>query len=315
MKARTNMPKIQPSPLNVQHRESGRIPARTPKERRCVRCPGFTLVELLAAVAIVGVLSGILVVGVSSARTAAERTEAISSARSLIKGYLMTPLENQGRYLEGYADTGSNLRLRNGRTLNSGSEEAKRYPWRLAPHLGDSVESLYVGNHKDYYEQIAAHSPYSASLHPSFGMNTIFVGGHYDGRTSSPAYRPGGRSRGASTLPPSFWVLRPGDAENPSNLIVFATALYSSPPDYPGPVGFHRVLPPRSPGNPSWGSYNPEIPANMGHVSLEYGDQAVVAHLDGSVASLGEEEIRDMRRWSNQAAKHDDPDFSSWSRK
>lgn len=272
----------------------------------------FTLIELITAIAVLGVLSGILIAGVQSARKAAETSAATSGARSLVQAYLMTPLENEGRFLEGYADTGENLELRDGRSLSSGSEEAKRYPWRIAPFLEDGLSTLYVGPHAEYYDQIGRHSPYATSLYPSFGINSIFVGGHYDGRISSPAFTPGGRSRTKTTLPGSFWVLRPGDAHNPSNLIVFASSRYSSPPDYPGSVGFHRVLPPQSPGNPSWGTYNPEIPASLGHVSLEYGDQAVVAHLDGSVATLGEEELRDMRRWSNQAALYDDPDFSDW---
>jgi len=285
-----------------------------PLQRIRPSCAGFTLVEILASLAVVGVLSSILVAGISSVRTKAKQTAATTAVRSVVQAYLMTPLENNGRYLVGHGDTGKDIKLRNGRAVHSGSEAAKRYPWRLAPFMEDSVAGLYVGDHKDYYEQIASKSPYAASLHPSFGINSIFVGGHYDGRVSSPAYSPSGRSRIESTLPKSFWVLRPGDAESPSNLIVFASSLHSSPPDYPHSVGFYRVLPPKSPGNPPWSSYNPGIPASMGHVSLEYGDKAVVAHLDGSVAILNEEELRDMRRWSNQAAKHDDPEFSEWDK-
>lgn len=287
---------------------------RTPALNRPGNRSGFSLVELLAAIAVLGVLSGLLVAGVQSARSAAETSAATSGARALIQAYLMTPLENGGRYLEGYADTGENLTLKNGRPLSSGSEEAKRYPWRMAPLMDDGLASLYVGSHGDYYEQVARHSPYAASLHPSFGMNSLFVGGHYDGRKTSPDYAPGPRSRDQSTYPRSFWVLRPGDAHDPSNLIVFASSLYSQPPDYAGPVGFFRVAPPQAPGQPSWGSYNPEIPASLGFVSLEYADAAVVAHLDGSVATLAEAQLRDMRRWSNQAAKHDDPNFSDWNR-
>jgi hypothetical protein len=96
-------------------------------------------------------------------------------------------------------------------------------------------------------------------------------------------------------------------------MIVFASSLYSPPADFPDPVGFFRVTPPQAPGRPAWGSYNPEIPASLGFVSLEYGDKAIVAHLDGSVTTLTETELRDMRRWSNQASQHDDPDFVSWN--
>ena len=50
----------------------------------------------------------------------------------------------------------------------------------------------------------------------------------------------------------------------------------------------------------------------MGNVSLEYGGGAMVANLDGSVTVLEEEDLRDMRRWSNQAALYRDKDFNSW---
>jgi hypothetical protein len=39
---------------------------------------------------------------------------------------------------------------------------------------------------------------------------------------------------------------------------------------------------------------------------------AMVANLDGSVTVLNEEDLRDMSRWSNQAAFYADKDFNSW---
>ena len=275
---------------------------------------GLTLIELLVAVAVVGVLAGLTAAGVGKVRQAAATAEATGGARSLIHAFLLTPTEHNGRYMPGYADTGENLDPPGFPPIASGEEHAKRYPWRIAPLLEDSVESLYVGPHQDYYEGIASKSAYQASLHPSFGMNSIFVGGHYDGRKHSPGFEPGPRSRGQSTYPGDFWVLRPADAHAPSDLIVFISSLYASPADYAEPVGFFRVSPPRSPMLPDWGAYDPDIPANMGHVSLEYGGRAVAARLDGSVALLDEDAVRDMRRWSNQAAIHDDPDFQDWER-
>ena len=274
----------------------------------------FTLVEILAAIAVIGILSGLLVAGVGTARQAAETSAATSSARSLIQAYLMTPLENGGKLAMGYGNAGETLYPRESPPLSPNREEAKRYPWRIAPFLDDGVEVLYAGRHHVYYEGVASKSAYMASLYPSFGINSIFVGGHYDGRKHSPGYAPGPRSRDRSTYPHDFWVLRPGDARSPSRLIVFASSIGSSPADYPDKVGFYRVLPPDSPLTAAWGSYNPDIPASLGHVSLEYGGKAIVAHLDGSVGTATEEDLRDMRRWSNQAALFDDPDFSDWDR-
>jgi len=281
---------------------------------RTARSAGLTLIELLVALAVAGVLSGLVVAGVGEAREAAKKAEATAGARSLIQAFLLTPTENNGRFMIGYGNAGEDLDPPGFPPIASSQEHAKRYPWRIAPFLEDSVASLYAGQHQDYYEQVASRSAYHASLHPSFGMNSVFVGGHYDGRKHSPDYRPGPRSRNRSTYPDEFWVLRPADARAPSELIVFATSRYASPADYAGSVGFFRVNPPRSPLLPDWREYNPEIPANMGHVSLEYGGRAIVAHLDGSVAALDEAALRDMRRWSNQAAIHDDPDFDDWDR-
>lgn len=145
-------------------------------------------------------------------------------------------------------------------------------------------------------------------------MNSVFVGGHRDGRKHDPGYTPGGRSGNGSTYPADFWVLRPGDARDPSNLIVFASSRYSPPINFPESVGFFRINAPNSPASPAWGGYHPDIPASLGFVSLEYGGKAVAAHLDGNVRLFDEEELRDMRRWSNQAAIYNDPDFSDWER-
>ncbi len=275
---------------------------------------GFTLIELLVAIGIIGILSGVLVAGASAAREAAQRSAASAAARSLILAYLVTPLDNDDYYMTGYGDTGRTIHPPSGAPLTSSSEEAKRYPWRIAPYLDNRIETLYIGNHRSFYEQLASKSAYTTSLHPSFGMNSVFVGGHRDGRIHDPGYTGGGRGGGSSSLPADFWVLQPGDAWNPSNLIVFASSRYSPPEGFSDYVGFYRLNAPKSPAGPAWGSYRPDIPASLGFVSLEYGGKAIVAHLDGNVRLLDETELRDMRRWSNQAAMYDDPDFSDWNR-
>ncbi|MEM0965081.1 MAG: type II secretion system protein [Verrucomicrobiota bacterium] len=275
---------------------------------------GFTLIELLVGIAIIGLLSGIIAAGVSSARSSAEKVEVKAGARSLIQAYLLTPLENNGQFLPGYANVGEILIVPGGRRLHPASEEAKRYPWRLAEYMDGGVRGLFVSDHLRFYDEFAKESPYAVSLNPSFGINSTFVGGHQDGRRSDPGYSPSGRFVRDPALPRNFWVLRPEDAHNPSNLIVFAASIGGSTPFFDEPVGFFRVTPPQSPGTVAWGSYDPEIPASMGHLSLEFGGEAVVSHLDGSTAFLSEEEIRDMRRWSNQASIYDDPNFSSWNR-
>jgi prepilin-type processing-associated H-X9-DG protein len=60
----------------------------------------------------------------------------------------------------------------------------------------------------------------------------------------------------------------------------------------------------------SWssGKYTKSASANFGHIALNHGKQAVVAFLDGHVALLSLEELRDSRLWSRVAQEKDDPD-------
>lgn len=274
---------------------------------------GFTLIELLAVIAIIAILSSILVTGMARAREAAQMADASSSARSIITAFLLTASDNNGQYMMGYGDAGQTLRPNGFPPILSSQEHAKRYPWRLVPYLNNSPEVLYVGEHRDFFKESAGNSTYITSLYPSFGINSIFVGGHYDGRKHAPNFTPSRRSKDKSKFPDRFWVLRPADAVEPAKMIVFASSI--SDVDGDGEAsGYFSVTPPKSPLSPRWGPYKGvKDPGSMGNVSLEYTGGAIVAHLDGSVTVLEEEELRDMRRWSNQAAYYADKDFNRWN--
>ena len=281
----------------------------SPSRRR-----GFSLVEILVVIAVRGILAGVVVAGVDKVRQSAQTSAETSAARQVIQAFLMTPMENKGRFMLGYGDARKTLYPRGFSAITSDAEDAKRYPLRLAPLLENNLETLFAGKDLRFYHEVASKRPYDASLNPTFGMNSIFVGGHADGRIYDPGYEPNRWSRDQTKMPNNFWVLRPADAYNPSLLIVFASSLYSPPADYGEPVGFYRINPPKLPTGTSWGSYDSKIPASMGYVSLEHGGKTVAAHLDGHVEMLDQEQLRDMRRWSNQAAIFDDPDFSDWMR-
>ena len=212
----------------------------------------------------------------------------------------------------GYGDAGQTLRPNGFPPILSSQEQAKRYPWRLVPYLSDSAEVLYVGENRNFFRESAGNSSYHTSLYPSFGINSIFVGGNYDGRKHSPNFTPSQRSRDRSKLPNHFWVLRPADAVEPAKMIVFASSISDTDGDGKA-SGYFKVTPPKSPLTPNWGPYKGVTdPGSMGNVSLEYGGGAMVANLDGSVTILDEEDLRDMRRWSNQAALYGDKDFNRW---
>ena len=273
---------------------------------------GFTLIELLMVIAIIAILSSILVPGMARVREAAHMADATSSARSIITAFLLTASDNNGQYMMGYGDAGQILSPNGFPPILSSQEDAKRYPWRLVPYLSDSPEILYVGAHRDFFKESAGNSTYLTSLYPSFGINSIFVGGHYDGSKHAPNFTPKPWSRDKTKFPNRFWVLRPADAVEPAKMIVFASSISDTDGDGKA-SGYFKVTPPKSPLTPAWGPYKGVMdPGSMGNVSLEYGGGAMVANLDGSVTILDEEDLRDMRRWSNQAALYGDKDFNRW---
>ena len=273
---------------------------------------GFTLIELLMVIAIIAILSSILVPGMARVREAAHMADATSSARSIITAFLLTASDNNGQYMMGYGDAGQMLSPNGFPPILSSQEDAKRYPWRLVPYLSDSPEILYVGSHRDFFKESASNSTYLTSLYPSFGINSIFVGGHYDGSKHAPNFTPKPWSRDKTKFPNRFWVLRPADAVEPAKMIVFASSISDTDGDGKA-SGYFKVTPPKSPLTPNWGPYKGVTdPGSMGNVSLEYGGGAMVANLDGSVTILDEEDLRDMRRWSNQAALYGDKDFNRW---
>ena len=275
---------------------------------------GFTLIELLMVIAIIAILSSILVAGISRVRGAAHLADATSSARAIITAFLLTASDNNGQYMMGYGDAGQTLRPNGFPPILSSQEHARRYPWRLVPYLSDSAEVLYVGENRNFFKESAGNSAYHTSLYPSFGINSIFVGGHYDGRKHSPNFTPSQRSRDKTKFPNRFWVLRPADAVEPAKMIVFASSISDTDGDGKA-SGYFKVTPPKSPLSPTWGPYKGVTdPGSMGNVSLEYGGGALVANLDGSVTVLDEEDLRDMRRWSNQAAFYSDKDFNNWNK-
>jgi len=273
---------------------------------------GFTLIELLMVIAIIAILSSILVPGMARVREAAHMADATSSARSIITAFLLTASDNNGQYMMGYGDAGQMLSPNGFPPILSSQEDAKRYPWRLVPYLSDSAEVLYVGENRNFFKESAGNSTYLTSLYPSFGINSIFVGGHYDGSKHAPNFTPKPWSRDKTKFPNRFWVLRPADAVEPAKMIVFASSISDTDGDGKA-SGYFKVTPPKSPLTPNWGPYKGVTdPGSMGNVSLEYGGGAMVANLDGSVTILDEEDLRDMRRWSNQAALYGDKNFNRW---
>lgn len=266
------------------------------KTSRSKHTRGFTLVELLVTITIVTTLTGISVSSYMSLRQKAKMTTEINAARNLITAYVSNASDHNGQVMAGYKSDPETTDL-NGNLVSYPMNA--RYPWRLAQDA-PRIEGIFLfnGNESALKEQ---NSDYLVSVMPNLGINAILLGGHYGS---------------GSPLPPSprlieaygkFHLTRIAEATAPEKLIVFASA--RSGKDRPG---YFEVRPPKLTG-PVWSSseFTEDSPASShGFVDFRYNGKAVTACLGGNVELLTESEIRNMTRWSNQAAMDNNPDFT-----
>ena len=268
---------------------------------------GFTLVELLIVIAVVAVLISLAVPALTGVRRSAAQAREISSARQLVAAYNAYALDHDGRLMPGYYnpqlhDGHPPLHVldEDGNPLPPNGEEAKRYPWRIAPYVGFDMRGLVADT--DLLQQLQGSMlpSYYLSLHPMLGMNSIFVGG--DDSTTS------GGAPYVGIYGGPLHVSRLSRVRRPADLIVFASARgLLSLPGFPQLVteGYFRIRPPYI-QNPDgeWADVFQEQdpPGAFGNVSLRHINRsAAVGFLDGSAGALTEVEIQDMRHWADQA--------------
>lgn len=266
--------------------------------RRLTKDSAFTLIELLVVVAIIAILTAILVPVAGMMAKKGRMSRELNAAKNLMAAYAAYSTAHDGQLIKGYDKTETEVSLPGGVTVSG--EMVCRYPWRLAEFLGGQLEGVFLVNdntrqtaklHTDSFEY-----QYRASLNPAFGINAYCVGGFDDGSGSG--------------FFSSDVVTRMAGASNSSRLIVFATARMKQTGVEDTPGNF-LVVPPRL-WRTQWSRpFDPKkTSASFGNVDLRWDNKAICAFLDGHVEMLGEEEIVDMRRWSNTAAENNDPNFS-----
>ncbi|MBC2595753.1 prepilin-type N-terminal cleavage/methylation domain-containing protein [Ruficoccus amylovorans] len=274
---------------------------------------GLTLIELLTAIAVVGVLSSMAFAVSVKVKDYAAKTNECATARQLVSTFLLYPNDNNGTFMRGSGEEPKGeLKGFGGATISADKEEAMRWPWKLANLMTDGASGLFTSEHQDYYQYLQSrHDNYNLSLTPSMAMNLVFVGGNYRSSTLAPDAKTQGRGNRKAIYAYDYCVTRPDIAYKPSDIIVFVSA-FSDYAEGWEDVGFYSAVPPISPDGMRWGSYTESIPSSMGHVHLRHNNEAVVAMLDGSVRMMGEDELRDMRHWSNQAIIANDPNFADF---
>lgn len=266
------------------------------------RRDGFTLIELLVVASVIAVLAGVTVTTTRGVMQRGKQAKELHAARQIMAAYLAYPGDHDGELLRGYDKTVQEVSLPSGRTVSG--EMCCRYPWRLAPYLGEQVEEVFLVNDNkkvtDTQREDSFEYQYRVSLYPALGLNAYCVGGHDDGANSG--------------LFQSDVVTRMSQAFRPGSLIVFASARMRqsaemSMNDEEVPGNF-LVRPPKF-WRTKWSAkFDANKPASsFGNVAPRWDGRAVCAFLDGSVRTLDEKELQDMRLWSNTAAERDDENF------
>ncbi len=262
----------------------------------------FTMVELLVVITIIGVLSTLSMAVISKVRTQGNLTREISAGRNLAAAYQLYANENNGELIGGYVtDAGKVLDDKGQEVLNPANG---RYPWRLAKYLPGPVKGTLIVNSQEKLTEKRDHSfyVYLVSFAPTFGLNSTFLGGDFRSSlapTNAVIKRYG-----------QFCLTHMAQASKPQKLIVFASAHFSNGSQGEQFEGHHQITPPNTTVRKWTSRYdNDLLPEEHGYVHLRYGDRAVAVMLDGHVELLDFEQLKDMRRWSNQAAELDDPDF------
>lgn len=262
---------------------------------------GFSLVELLTALGVVGVLAALIMPFVNSCFVKARMAKEIAGARSAITAWHAYASENNGSLLPGYLDFAaaqqSGVRNPAGQPLSFPVNA--RYVFRLAPYLDYQLKGSLLLN-----KQERLNSDYEMSLAPSFGINLTFVGGDY--------------GSGSDKIPSEqnfvtygkFAVTHLNEIYAPSKLLVFASARITDAA-LGNQEGYNAIKSPYFVSRRWAEEYDENRPYyDYGGVHPRFNGKAVCAMADGHVEALTMEQLEDMRRWSNQAAQADNPDWT-----
>lgn len=266
----------------------------------------FTLIELLVVVAIIGVLAGLLLPGLAKAKNQARKINELSSSKQVVLAWHLYADDHAGAVLPGYR-YGYEAHDFQGREIEHPVNA--RYPWRLAPYLGNSFDILYANENRRLLELFRQQAnpelgTYAASVFPSLGINSVFVGG--DDVELPPVPK-------AVEKFGSFCVLKLHGIQRPAGLMAFVSARGAfdgtgAPAGFDGRTvaGYYKVLPPYLIGRRWAVDWRESDGADAwGHVSPRYQSKSIAAHADGHSEVLGLRELQDMQRWADPADRPD----------
>lgn len=254
------------------------------------------MVEILAATSIIAVLGGIAVPAIQGSLEKAKCVKEIAGARRAISAWQSYAADNNGIVLPGYKSEPGVVNAR-GEALRF--PVSARYVFRLAPYLDYRLRGTLLVN-----KQEGLTSDYSMSVAPSFGLNLTFAGGDFGSGSDLQPNDANFATYG------KFVVTRLVEIHSPGKFIVFSSARFKDA-SLGQSEGYNAV---RSPffETRRWPAKYNEAGADydFGNVHLRFDGRAVCAMADGHVELLDFSQLEDMRRWSNQAAQADDPNWT-----
>jgi len=272
----------------------------------------FTLIELLVVIAIIAVLVGILLPVLGKARGQAKFTRELMASKQLALAYFAYANDYRGNTMPGYIGVVGLPVYDSTGALITPDEARHRYTWRLASYIDHRVMGSVLVN--EQAEALADTTQtmwaYTVSVFPSFGMNQHYVGGTFYGTSGNWIPRH------------SLYLSRIDHAVQPSRLIVFGTARVDGMTAEEKTHGNYYINAPQGPGGSGTGApvlayawsaskYDDYGSSNSwGNVNARWpGNSAVISHLDGHGSAEQIEDLRDMTRWSNTAARLGDPNW------
>lgn len=247
--------------------------------------------------AIVAILASLLLPALGNAKRQARKANEINSARQLMLAWQLYADDHAEKVLPGFRH-GYPAKDFDGNEVPAPINA--RYPWRLAPYLGNNFDVIYANENRVLLDQFRRLPDpflkmYAPSVFPSLGINSVFVGG--DDLELPPDDR-------AISVYGDFCVLQTTQIERPSELMAFVSA--RGPFENRIVNGAHTVKPPYLDTRRWANRWDPaDGPDAWGFVHPRYTGRAVAGITDGHAESPGLRELQDMRKWANPADRAD----------